>query len=73
MKEGGKEELSVDGRGRKRLSKVIRELSWKFEEGRESQDSQPGGRCRREGEDDTIVNHLIFNIFKIGNGGSENK
>ena len=49
-KEGGKEEPSVDGMGRKRLSKVIRELSGKFKEGRESQESQPGGRGRPQNE-----------------------
>ena len=32
-KEGSKDDLSVDKRGRKRLSNVMRELSGRFEEG----------------------------------------
>ena len=42
---------SVDKRGRKRLSKVIRKLSGRFEEGEEDHNSQPEVKCRSERED----------------------
>ena len=45
------DDLSVDKRGRKRLSKVIRKLSRRFKEGEEEQISQPGEECGRKGED----------------------
>ena len=51
-KEGEKQELTVEGRGKKRLSRVIRDFSGKFEEGGGGDlDSQPGGR----GGDDSQV------------------
>ena len=40
----------VDKRGRKRLSKVIRKLSGRFEEGEEEHRSQPDVECRKERE-----------------------
>ena len=39
---------SVDKRGRKRLSKVIRKLTGRFEEGEEEHNRQPEVECRRE-------------------------
>ena len=45
------DDLSVDKRGRKRLSKLIGKLSGRLEEGEEEQISQPGEECGRKGED----------------------
>ena len=56
--EGSKDDLSVDKRGRKRLSKVIRELSGRFAEG-EKHISQPGDECEGEWE----------NVLQVRKGG----
>ena len=75
-KEGEKEELTVEGRGKKRLNRVIHELSGKFEEGGGGDhDSQPGGRGDddsqvrgglRGGDDEKIIFYNIVKILKTG-------
>ena len=59
----------VDKTGRKRLSKVIRKLSGRFEEGGEERRSQPDVECRREGED----KHTLKFSFSNSVNGDEDK